>query len=57
MHSQGLNCFAENKVPHFAVRRLGRCIDRGGTKMADKSQASDKELQSSDSQDDPDELR
>ena len=58
MHSQGLNCFAENKVPHFAVRRLGRCIGRGwGTKMADKSQESDSELQSSDSQDDPDELR
>ena len=58
MHSQGLNCFAANKVAHFAVKRLGRCSDQGGgTKMPDKSQESDSELQPNDSQDDPDKLR
>ena len=57
MHSQGLNCFPANKVAHFAVKRLGRCSDRGGRKMAGKSQANDLELQSSDSQDDPVQLR
>ena len=35
----------------------GDVVTGGKTKMADKSQESDSELQSSDSQDDPDELR
>ena len=30
MHSQGLNCFAANKVAHFGVKRnLG--LNKGGT--------------------------
>ena len=70
MHSQSLNSFAANKVAHSAVKRkTGGDVVMGGNKKRwikvkqgsqqtdGNDSASDSDLQSSDSQDDPDELR